>query len=144
MVDSLYVERENLWTPRNRLTEARDRHRSQLPVSARDVVQRGRGMGLLAPEPDTQQAPEGNSVGDTAIVPMSSALVKPLIPQMARPLVRQMGEDSIQQKRNHSNKDLWAGTPVAGMVDVLGDPEMLDVTPYFTEWDEVGWRWSRA
>lgn len=110
------------WVPKNQLTMARDRHRLG------DVNINFNDHRLNAP---TQ--------------PMVRPMVGPMSPSIVAPLVRRMGQTTIQQRTQYQygNPNLWAGTPVAGMPEILGDPEIIDVGSILKDFVRVGWTWDR-
>lgn len=121
------------WTNSNRLTEARDRGRTDnvAPNYAKPSA-----LGYVSVVGDVNIDPQS---GD--LLRMSPRLVQPMIPKMVPPIVRRMGQTTIQQRRMCGNENLWSGTPVEESVS-LGDPE-IDITDILTGWDNVGWHWDR-
>lgn len=110
------------WDLKNQLTAARDRHRQRAAAFVGDVTV-------------MQQS--------SALAPMIPAMVEPKIGPMSPAMVRQMGETTIAQQRRRGDPNLWAGTPIAGMPSVLGDPEIIDVGQLLAGWERVGWEWDR-
>ena len=123
------------WVPENPLTVARDRGRMGTEYRSGERYSR---PGLN----DTQIL----NFDSHTIRPPIDPMINPLIPPISPRLIRRMGEDTIQQRREmpqRGNPDLWQGTPIAGAVDVLGDPDFIGPGSVLADWDRIGWEWDR-
>lgn len=108
----------SLVTYKNPLIEARDRNRPQMLKIA---------------------SPSRSGVG--APVQLVQGMTRPLL----SPLVRRMGETTLDTRGREVSKRLWANTPVDEMSVSVGDPTFAeeDITDFLTDFDSVGWQWSR-
>lgn len=101
------------WSPDNALTRARDRHRQRM----NDAL-------IMTASP---------------IAPVTTSIVKPIQNFPITPMVRLMGETTLQTRRRDIRDNLWAGTPAIGYASIAD----IDITNELSEWDKVGWEWSR-